>query len=65
MTEPVNIGPPRDPQAADDAAIALEFFIMNLPGWPSYGRGGLKRGRQSLVWPTEKAYQWLKDHPTS
>ena len=61
MTEPPNIGPPRDTMAAEDAEFGLKLLLMNQPSWPPYGRGGPKHAREFVVWPTLKSYQWMKN----
>ena len=61
MTEPSNIGPPRDTMAAEDCELGLKLLLMNQPGWPPSGRGGENHGREVVYWPTLKSYQWMRD----
>ncbi len=65
MTDPVNIGPPRDSMAADDCEFALELFLMNQPNWPPRPGGDhatIHGLRAVLWWPTLKSYQWMQLH---
>lgn len=59
MTEPVNIGPPRDTMAAEDCEFALRLYLMNQPGWPPPPKPGTG-GRCTLWWPTLKARLWMR-----
>lgn len=57
MTDPVNIGPPRDSMAAEDCEFALRLYLVNLPQWPRPPVN--ERGH---VWlPTLKGYLWMKN----
>ena len=58
MTEPTNIGPPRDTMAAEDCEFGLRLLLMNQPGWPPYP--AYHGGALTFVWPTLKSYQWMK-----
>lgn len=65
MTEPVNIGSPRDTMAAEDCEVGLKLLFMNQPGWPTpesdVGRpNGEYCARKWVVWPTLKSYQWMR-----
>ena len=58
MTEPANIGPPRDSMAAEDAEFGLRLYLINQPNWPHPQKFG--RQRAMFVWPTLKSYQWMR-----
>lgn len=58
MTDPVNIGPPRDTMAAEDCEFALRLYLMNQPNWPRNRHGGEP---PAIVWPTLKSYLWMKN----
>lgn len=62
MTEPPNIGPPRDTMAAQDCEFGLKLFLMNQPGWPMPQSTFQRRhgDRFMVVWPTLKSYQWMR-----
>ena len=57
MTEPSNIGPPRDTMAAEDCEFGLRLLLMNQRGWPIPNGCA---GQTVMWWPTLKSYQWMR-----